>query len=113
MCLYNMQTRKIELHNQSLGKMLGIYTNHCMKIIESAVLRPKKKKISFDDPDLNEMGKNFHEIQIDKSPKKLNQVITEVLNHLYIKTQRSLTDNDCLHRYNILKTNKNVVIEGH
>ena len=47
--------------------MLGIYTNHCMKIIESAALRPKKKKITFDDPDLNLMGKDFHEVQIDKT----------------------------------------------
>lgn len=47
--------------------MLGIYTNHCMKIIESAALRPKKKNITFDDPDLNLMGKDFHEVQIDKT----------------------------------------------
>ena len=73
MCLYNMQSKKIELHNQSLGKMLGVYTNQCMNFIEKAILRPKKKKISFDDPEyLNKMGKDFHEVQIDKTPKTLN-----------------------------------------
>lgn len=112
MCLYNMQKKRIELHNESLGKMLGIYTNHCMKIIESAVLRPKKKKITFDDQDLNLMGKYFHDVQIDKSQKTLNQVIIEVLNHNYRRNQASSTEADCLHRYNIVKTNKNVVIEA-
>tara|TARA_B110000285_G_scaffold195412_1_gene225678 strand:+ start:259 stop:363 length:105 start_codon:yes stop_codon:yes gene_type:complete len=34
-----------------------------MNIIEKAILRPKKKKITFDDPEyLNKMGKDFHEV---------------------------------------------------
>ena len=63
MCLYNMKTKKIELHNDALGKILGIYTDQYMGMIETALLRPKKKKIIFDDPEsLVNMRKDFLEV---------------------------------------------------
>ena len=46
---------------------------------------------------------------IDKSPKTLRDVITDVLNCLYIDQQNNFVQ-DYLNRYNIVKTNKNIVI---
>lgn len=46
---------------------------------------------------------------IDKSPKTLRDVITDVLNCLYIDQQNNFVQ-DYLNRYNIVETNKNIVI---
>lgn len=40
MCLFNIETKQIEFHNEALETLLGTKTK-----VGNAVLRPKKKKL--------------------------------------------------------------------
>ena len=42
MCLFNLESQKIEMHNESLVEIMGAKSG---EKIENMVLRPKKKKI--------------------------------------------------------------------
>lgn len=42
MCLFNFETKRFQMQNESLLVMLGLKEGD---LIENAVLRPKKKKI--------------------------------------------------------------------
>ena len=60
-------------------------------MIETAVLKPKKR--------------NFCE-QIDKNPRTVKQVIVDILNKIH---SDGISDK-VLFRYNVVKTNKNIII---
>jgi hypothetical protein len=86
--------------NEALGELLGVNTEN-VPMIETAVLRPKKR--------------NYSE-QIDKNPRSVQKVIVEILN----KIHKDGTSDKVLFRYNVVKTNLNIIItanhiidEGH
>ena len=43
MCLYNMKTYKIEMSNLMLTEILGLSSQPSSVMVESALLKPKKK----------------------------------------------------------------------
>ena len=86
MCLFNLESQKIEMHNESLVEIMGAKSG---EKIENIVLRPKKKKIQranqetllkkYDEKELHKES-----ITLDKTPKPLKDVIVDVINCLYV-----------------------------
>lgn len=88
MCLYNLHTNRIELHNDALEDLLGIHTRDNEAMIEVAQLRPKKKFIEFQDSaHFSKVKKMFdkNKLQVDKTPTNVKHVIMNILNNLHHK----------------------------
>ena len=86
MCLFNLESQKLEMHNESLVEMLGVQSG---ERIENSILRPKKKKIQMANKETllkkyDEKELHKESITLDKSPKHLKEVIVDVVNCLYV-----------------------------
>ena len=97
-CLYDMEARKITHHNGTLGEMLGVVTEKNHQMIESALLKKKKHNLKESN---------------DKRLMTVQKAISDVLNRMHSEATSVLgsTEKD-LFRYQVEKTNKNIVISA-
>jgi hypothetical protein len=100
-----MKTKTIEMHNDAMGELMGIKTEANMKMFEIAMLKPKKKK-NKQSGKLENSDESY--AFNDKEPRQLKQVITEVLNSLFFNQK----NDEEIHRYTVIKTDKNIVISA-
>jgi mannose/fructose/N-acetylgalactosamine-specific phosphotransferase system component IIB len=111
MCLFNVESKQMEFHNEALSQLLGMKDK-----LYNAVLKPKKRKIQMATKEsllkvYKESELHQQAIIIDKNPQTLLQVILEVVRNCQINAMNN-NEQDYLFRYNVTNTRKNIVISA-
>ena len=105
-----MTTNRIENHNKKLNEILGLSNEADELTIECQNLKCKKRALKQEaKDDLHVMKKQFkkHEVYDKNKIQTLKSIIIDLLEEKHDEYQSQ----DELYRFNIIKTNVNVIIQ--